>query len=165
MTENSDKIPANENDMKANSITGLVSTAAVAIALAIFGSAVNTKAQEAGTAKGGGTKLLQLSGGSVMPKAAPTESKAMSCSKCVNDIIHVRDTDSRGGARALMAGSPLTKSVARHGCADCRTEWSIVGHGKAKVDVAAHKCSVTTDGLAGCNTSTKAKKFEVAPIK
>lgn len=152
--------------MKTNSITSLSGFAAIAVSLALFGTLANTAAQETGAAKGGGTKLIQLSGQSVTPISAPTKVRAMSCSKCINDLVQVRDTDSKGGARALVAIRPLTKTVARHGCEDCRTGWSVVGHGKAKVSVAAHKCAAD-GGLAGCNVSgsSSGKKFEVAPLK
>jgi hypothetical protein len=74
----------------------------------------------------------------------------------------------------LLTGGPLTKSVSRHGCEGCGTDWKVVGHGKAKVSVASHKCTCCGEAsLACCNTSKAAtvatkgmdKKFEVAPLK
>jgi len=125
-------------------------------------------------AKGGATKLLQMNGSLVTPKSEPSDYKPMSCGKCKNEVVQVRDTDSKGGARALLTGAPLTKSVSRHGCEGCGTDWNVVGHGKAKVAVASHKCTSCGEAsLACCNTSkagavaTKGmeKRFEVAPLK
>lgn len=98
----------------------------------------------------------------------------MSCGMCKNEVIQVRDTDSKGGARALLTGAPLTKAVARHGCSGCGTDWATIGHGKAKHDVATHKCTSCGAELASCCSTSKGgiavtkgmeKTFEVAPVK
>ena len=146
----------------------------LAVALALFaGTAGELRAQNG--AKGGATKLLELSNRAVTAKAEqPNDYKPMSCAKCTDEVIQVRDTDSKGGARALVSGAPLTKTVARHGCNGCGTDWAIVGGGKAKQSVATHKCtSCGAATLACCNTKKSAdlvtkgmdKNFEVAPLK
>ena len=144
----------------------------LAMAIGLFAGVVNVSAQSG--AKGGATRLLQLSGTPVTSKSEPGDYKLMSCGRCVNEVFQVRDTDSKGGARALLAGGPLTKTVSRHGCKSCGTEWTVFGHGKAKVSVASHKCTSCGEAsLACCSTSksgpitTKGmdKKFEVAPLK
>lgn len=144
----------------------------VAVAIALFAGVASVSAQNG--AKGGATKLLQLNGSLVTPKSEPSNYKPMSCGKCKNEVVQVRDTDSKGGARALLTSAPLTKSVSRHGCEGCGTDWSVVGHGKAKVSVASHKCTSCGEAsLACCNTKKSAdvatkgmeKKFEVAPLK
>jgi len=90
------------------------------------------------------------------------------------EIITVRDTDSKGGARGLLSEGPLTKSFVRHGCNGCGTDWAVVGVGRAKESVSTHKCaSCGAEILACCNTKKSAdvatkgmdKKFEVAPLK
>lgn len=144
----------------------------VAIAITLFAGVASVSAQNG--AKGGATKLLQLSGSPVTPKSKPSDYKPMSCAKCNDEVVQVRDTDSKGGARALLMGAPLTKSVSRHGCEGCGTDWNVVGHGKAKVSVASHKCTSCGEAsLSCCNTKNRPdaatkgmeKKFEVAPVK
>lgn len=147
--------------------------AATAIALALF-AGVTASANAQNGAKGGATKLLELSGRAITPKSEPSDFKAMSCAKCTDKFIQVKDTDSKGGARALVSGAPLTKSIARHGCNGCGTDWAVVGGGKAKQSVATHKCtSCGAAALACCNTRKSAEvatkgmdtQFEVAPLK
>ena len=142
------------------------------IALALFAGIAGTAHAQNG-AKGGASQLLQLSGSWVTAKSEPSGYKPMSCAKCRNEVVQVRDIDSKG-ARALLTGAPPTKTVSRHGCDGCGTDWKVVGHGKASVSVASHKCTSCGEAsLACCNTSksdpiaTKGmnKKFEVAPLK
>ncbi len=159
--------------MKTNRINRLARLAGITIAAVLFaGTAEELRAQNG--AKGGATKLLELSGRAIRPKAEPSDFKAMSCAKCTDEFIQVKDTDSKGGARALVSGAPLTKSIARHGCNGCGTDWAILGGGKAKQSVATHKCtSCGAAALACCNTKKSAevatkgmdKKFEVALLK
>lgn len=137
------------------------------LAAALFSSIAGENAHEAGSAKGGGTKLLQISGGSVLLKAEPASSKPMSCGKCTDELVKRVDLGARG------ANQPATLSF-RHLCDGCGNEWSVVGHGKAKVSVATHKCtSCGEETGACCNTGNSSavatrgmsKKFEVAPLK
>ena len=57
-------------------------------ALALFAGMVNVGAQNG--AKGGATKLLQLSGPSIKSKAEVSDYKPMSCGKCKNEVVQVR---------------------------------------------------------------------------
>lgn len=158
--------------MKAIRINRMARLAGITVALALFAGVMNVSAQNG--AKGGATKLLQLSGRSIQPKDEVSDYKPMSCGKCKNEVVQVRDTDSKGGARALLTGAPLTKSVSRHGCDGCGVSWTVTGHGKAKTSVASHKCtSCGAETLACCNTRKSAdlatkgmeKKIEIAPLK
>lgn len=144
----------------------------VAVALALFAGVAVVNAQNG--AKGGAIKLLELNGGRVTAKSEVSSYTAMSCAKCKDELVRVRDPDSKGGARALLAGAaPLSKSVSRHGCGGCGTDWNVVGHGKTKISVASHKCTSCGDAsLACCNTKKGAdlatkgmERLEVAPLK
>lgn len=157
--------------MKVNSITTLARFAGMTIALALFAGVTEVKAQEMGSAKGGGIKLLELSGRQVTPKSEASASKSsdakpMSCAKCTDELSTRVDLSARGANKPAI-------TVTTHLCDGCGTDWNVVGHGKAKASVASHKCtSCGADSLACCNTNsggtaTKGmeKKFEVAPIK
>lgn len=158
--------------MKRNRISRIAALTGVVVVLALFGGVASVNAQNG--AKGGATKLLELNGTLVTPKSGPSDYKPMSCGKCKNQVVRVRDTDSKGGARALIAGAPLTKSLSRHGCDGCGTDWTVVGHGKAKVSIANHNCTSCGEAsLACCNTKKSAnvatrgmeKEVVIAPLK
>lgn len=157
--------------MKANHINTVARFSGLFIALALFaGVAGEARAQEKGA-----TTLLRLSGKLVEPKAGAGDYKPMSCAKCTATVVAVTDLDSRGlGARTLMARGTPTRLVPKHLCDGCGVEWSTVGVGKAKHDVATHKCtSCGAESLACCSikkgseTATKGmeKNFEIAPLK
>jgi hypothetical protein len=70
------------------------------------------------------------------------EPKAMPCRGCADRVVTVRDTDAKGaGARALMSGKAPTRQVVRHLCVECKTEWQLTGHGKAKTSTPIHACA------------------------
>jgi hypothetical protein len=158
--------------MKTNRSNSLSRYLGLTIGLAMLaGVAGNINAQNG--AKGGAAKLQERSGRAITTTeiASPI---AMSCPKCKNDVVQVRDSASKGGGRVLVTGAPLTDSVARHACERCTTDWSVVGHGKAKVSVATHKCTATSNEAVACSTTNKPapatakgadKKLEVAPLK
>lgn len=159
--------------MKTNRFNRLARLTGLTIAIALFtGVAIDATAQEKGA-----TTLLRLNGKLVEPKSGPGDYKPMSCAKCTDGAVYVADLNSRGlGARTLMtSGKALpTKPVAKHLCDGCGVEWRVEGTGKAKHDVAVHKCtSCGSEALACCSThksddtATKGmeKKFEVAPLK
>jgi hypothetical protein len=162
-------------EMKTTRINTMARFTGITIALALFvGVAVEAKAQEKGSAKGGGIKLLQLSGSKAVPPAAPSDYKQMSCGKCKDVVVTRAITDPKGLGARLLAGGVATDSVAQHLCDGCGVDWTISGHGKAKVAVANHNCtSCSAESLACCNTTkgstfaTKGmeKKFEIAPLK
>jgi hypothetical protein len=162
-----------EKDMKTNHINKLARFVGMTVAIAwLAGIAGAANAQNG--AKGGPSKLLELRGRGITPKTEkPSDHQTMSCAKCTDKIIQVRDTDSKGGARALVSGAPLTKSIARHGCDACGTDWAVVGIGRAKQSVATHKCtSCGAETLTCCNTKKSAdeatkgmeRTIQVAPL-
>jgi len=154
--------------MKPNHINTLARLCGLTIGLALLGGASSgLRAGEIPTGKGGATRLLELSGRPVTPKAEPAALKSMSCAKCKDEYVTRTDWTARG------ANKP-TYIVANHLCAGCRNEWVMSGHGKATISTSVHKCtSCGAENLACCSTSmsgvaaTKGmeKKFEVAPVK
>lgn len=161
-------------EMKTTHINTTARLAGITIALALFvGVAGEVKAGGDGK---GAIRLLELSRrAQPAPAPAVSEFKQMSCPKCKDILTTQPDVTSRGlGARSLVAGGVPTQTVARHLCDGCGVDWTISGHGKAKVAVANHKCtSCGAESLACCNTTkgstvaTKGmeKKFQVAPLK
>jgi hypothetical protein len=115
------------------------------------------------------------------PATVLATTKQMSCNQCKDTLVTVRDTESKGaGARALLAGGPPTKAVARHECKGCGTDWIIAGQGKARTNIALHRCTGCGEAnLACCNTTkgagmpakdtgkqnAKDVKFELAPLR
>ncbi len=158
--------------MKVNQITTLARFAGMTIALALLAGLTEVQAQELGSAKGGATKLLELSGPRVASTSEaavtkPGDSKAMSCAKCKDEFVTRVDLSARGANKPAY-------TVATHLCDGCGTDWNVVGHGKAKASVASHKCTSCGAESVACCSTTKAggtatkgmeKKFEVAPIK
>jgi hypothetical protein len=162
--------------MKINRIKTLARLCGMTFAAALlFGTIGALSASEIPTAKGGATKLMELTG-RVVTKAEPSNYKPMSCAKCTDRVVEVKDNlPTKGaGARALLAGGVPTKRVSTHECEGCGNTWVVSGHGKAKTSTAVHTCtSCGAESLACCSTSksgitaTKGmeKKFEVAPVK
>lgn len=158
--------------MKTNRINTLARLTGMTAALVLFaGIAGIANAQEKGA-----TKQLRLSGSLVAPTSTATESKSMSCAKCTDRVVEVKDNSpiKGAGARALLAGGVPTKLVSTHECEGCGNKWVLTGHGKAKSMTAVHACTTCgAESLACCSTSksgvatTKgtSKKFEVAPVK
>lgn len=154
--------------MKTQRINSLARLTGLTIALALFaGVAGGASAQETGTAKGGATKLLQLNGSLVTPKAEPDNSKPMSCAMCKNEYLKTKDWAARGANKPYV-------TLVRHLCDGCADTITVTGHGKAKHDVVTHKCtSCGAEDAACCNTkkgsdaATKGmeKKPDVAPLK
>jgi len=111
------------------------------IAFALFaGVAGGLKAQQTGSAKGGATLLVPPSA-----PAVPSDRTAMSCPKCKTEVLNPVDWTARG------ANKP-TYLLVRHLCDGCDTTISVQGQGKAKHDVATHKC---TSGQKSCCDTTK----------
>ena len=88
------------------------------------------------TAKGGA--LLQQFARPASPKEA-SKIKVMNCPNCRGEVVAVRDTAAKGGAALLMGGAAV-KTQTQHLCPACGTQWSVVGDGKAKQNVAVHTC-------------------------
>ena len=123
--------------MKTTTISKLAATAVLSAALSLLTAVpMQLNAQEKGA-----IKLIKLNAPTLATPAVATHSKPMSCANCKETFVTVRDTESKGGgAKALLAGGPPTKIVARHLCDACRNEWVIQGGGKAKTSVPVHTC-------------------------
>ena len=153
--------------MKTDRINKMARISGMIVVLVLF-SGLTSEVRAQNGAKGGASKLLQLSAGPAVPAvSAVTETKPMACSKCKDEFSTRVDLTARGANKPTIL-------VAKHLCEGCGTDWSVVGHGKAKVSVATHKCtSCGAESLACCNTkktsdmATKGmeKKIEVAPLK
>jgi hypothetical protein len=95
----------------------------------IAGSILTITAADIPTGKGA-AKLL-------MKPVAPATASAMgsmSCTKCTDKFVAVRDITARG------VNKPTTL-VAQHGCPGCSTSFTTAGVGKAKQTVALHTCA------------------------
>lgn len=123
-------------------LTTTVRLAGWAVALALLaGPTTKGVAQEKGSARGGATLLLKLTRPKAAPKAGAAAPRAMACANCSDRLVRVPDPEPKGaGAKALLAGGPPTKLVARHQCAGCTTQWVVKGHGKAKTSQPVHQC-------------------------
>ncbi len=118
--------------MKTTRINRMARLAGMTVALVLLAGVGEARAQNG--AKGGATRLLELNGRLVTPNSGPAGDKAMSCGKCKNEFVRRVDWSARG------ANKP-TVTVVKHLCDSCATEVNVVGHGKAKVSVATHKCT------------------------
>jgi hypothetical protein len=117
--------------------------AGFAIAVILFaGATVAVNAREKGSAKGGATRLMQLSTVKATTPITTLDYKPMSCAHCKDGVITVRDSDTRGaGARALVSGGAPTKTIAKHLCNACGNEWVVSGYGKTTTFRAVHTCA------------------------
>lgn len=80
----------------------------------------------------------------VKPVAAISK---MACPKCKDKLVTKTDDSARGANKPAI-------TVATHLCKGCGTEWTVVGHGKAKESVATHKCnSCGADSVSCCKKS------------
>jgi hypothetical protein len=121
--------------MKTNRTNTLARLGGLTIAVALFGGAASTlSAGEIPTAKGGASKLLDLTGRSVTPKSEPGNNKPMSCTNCKDEFVRRVDWSARGANKSTVI-------VANHLCGGCDTTIATVGHGKAKTTAAVHKCT------------------------
>src|SRR5690349_14696229 len=144
--------------MTTNNITTRF-TGLVAALLLLGGVAVTARADGA---KGGATLLL--------PPSAPattSDYKAMSCPKCKNEWVTRTEVTTKGT-------TPVTALVEKHLCNGCATTIATTGFGKAKTEVATHKCTSCGAEVASCCVTSKSgvaattgmeKTFEVAPVK
>ena len=116
----------------------LARAGALAVALALSTSySAWSQVPEKGSAKGGAALLLK-------PRIALAASahRPMNCAACKDTFVSVRDSEARGaGAKSLVAADVPTKLVAKHACVNCAVDWRTVGHGKAKRELATHKCN------------------------
>lgn len=115
----------------------------VTVALALFTGLGGFNAVSAqGTARGGATKLLALTGTRVLVQSDSQSIRPMTCGACKDKVVEAKaNPNTQGaGAMALLAGGTPTRQVSIHTCPDCGTKWSYTGHGKAKVRTATHTC-------------------------
>jgi hypothetical protein len=77
----------------------------------------------------------------------PAPAPAMACPKCVDLVTTERDPMAKPGQ---VLASTAGKQVARHACTACSTTFTVVGQGKAKHTVAAHKCGAEARTNANC---------------
>lgn len=63
-----------------------------------------------------------------------TPATAMSCKMCKSEFVTVTKPNFKGSAATTAA------TVERHACTACGTHWTTLGHGKSKVELAAHTC-------------------------
>lgn len=129
--------------MKTNQISQMGRLCGAVIALALFtGISGFAYAQDTGSAKGGATKLLELSGTQISVQSQSRQLKPMMCTLCKDTVTQTKaDLTTQGaGAMALLAGGTPNRQVSTHTCPECGTKWSFSGHGKAKVRTATHTC-------------------------
>ena len=149
--------------MKNTSVKKIARFAGIAVAGALFMFASSDlQGQEKGSAKGGASLLMKA-----IPPASGPAYVPMSCARCKSEFTRRAEVTTKGTR-------PNTYLVERHLCTGCDTTIATVGHGKAKRDVATHKCTSCGEvNLACCNTrksnavATKGmeKTFEIAPLK
>ncbi len=146
--------------MKSNHINTAARFTGLVAALLLLGGVAGIA--RADGAKGGATQLMRPA-----PVAPPSDYKPMSCGMCKSDWTTRAEVTTKGTA-------PVTALVEKHLCSGCATKIETVGHGKAKLDVATHKCTSCGAELASCcSTSTSGvaatkgmdKPFEIAPVK
>ncbi len=102
----------------------------------------------------GATRLLRMGRPALVPEKS--DFKPMSCQKCRDVVFNRPVTVFKGGA-SLLAGGPPTERVVQHQCEGCATTLEVVGHGKAKTQVAKHTCTSCGSENEGCCSTSKAK--------
>lgn len=138
--------------MKTNHIHTTVRFTGLVAALLLIGGAVTTA--RAHGAKGGAALL--------MPPTAPvstSEDKAMPCSKCQSEWTTRAEVTTKGT-------KPVVAVIEKLLCNGCVTKIETVGFGKAKYEVATHKCTACcTASASGVATKAMEKTFVVGPVK
>ena len=71
---------------------------------------------------------------------------AMTCPKCA-DVRTAKVSPQAKGSEIMMGVKQVTY---KHACLGCDTKLSVVGEGKAKHQVAAHKCTAETPANLAC---------------
>ena len=130
--------------MKTNGINTVARFSGLFIALALFaGVAGEARAQETGSAKGGARLLMR-------PESPPSRSdfKPMACTKCKDEYVTRKDLSARGANKPDV-------TVTRHLCVGCETTIATQGYGKAKHEVATHKCTSCGAETLTCCTAKK----------
>ena len=125
--------------MKTNRINLLGRLTGLSLAV-LFSLAVTTavSAVDAPTGKGGAKLLMKA-----QPAVSAAVVHSMSCAQCKDEFSTRCDVTARGAAKPSVL-------VARHLCPGCETKVSVTGHGKAKQDVVAHRCTLGQTQGSGC---------------
>jgi uncharacterized protein with PIN domain len=85
-----------------------------------------------------GAEVITKGGAAQLAKAPYTRTETaapavMPCPNCKSEFATVTAPTFKGSA-------PATATVERHACSNCQTKMVTSGHGKAKVETAAHSC-------------------------
>ena len=92
--------------MKANRTNTLARLGGLTIAVALFGGAAGTlSAGEIATAKGGASRLLELTGRSVTLKSEPGNHKPMSCTNCKEEFVRRVDWSASGANKPTASNA------------------------------------------------------------
>jgi hypothetical protein len=81
--------------------------------------------------------------------SAPVATPAMACDKCA-DVLTAKLSPQAKGAEVMTATRQVSFS---HSCTGCETKLALAGEGKAKHQVAMHKCSLDVASTSGCCSS------------
>lgn len=133
--------------MKNNSKVALliiIGTSVSVLGLAT-GCTTTTTSQASTSAKGGGTRLIELTRINTLAEAEALETGdaiAMVCSKCKSAVVNFVTQDSKLYTK-MIPGE-------KHFCPGCNSTIEVVGHGKQKTDVVKHVCKACGDDSAFC---------------
>jgi hypothetical protein len=152
-SEQTKRIEPNEEYMKTNRIplilrssTLLWTTSISAAVMFVIGaSAQNKQAGDDGIAASPKVRQM-LNDRKASANPAPAQATTMSCPKCAEFLI-VQPKRQAKGAEVLV-GAKSTEM--KHSCSGCEVKWTVVGEGKAKHSVAAHKCSADVPNNNTC---------------
>jgi hypothetical protein len=130
--------------MKTSQMNKLARMTGLAVGMALLATMAGEIKADGLIFKGGAQKLMNPPVATVIP----SDAKLMACPKCTTELVE-------RSIVATKATAPKTQLVARHLCNACETTIAVEGHGKAKHDVATHKCtSCGAETLACCSTKT-----------
>lgn len=108
------------------------------------------QAQESPTSRGAGAaKLIGQDKPRTAIVARTVATAPMSCPKCKSTWTARVDYSARGAVKPKVW-------VEKHLCEGCETTISVVGHGKAKRDVASHKCTTCGEPDGACCVTSRA---------
>ena len=141
--------------MKTNRLSEIASAltlAAVALAALTFAGAANAQSKAAGTDGIAASPKVRQTLNERKASAAPAvaAAPAMACPKCADVLTTEVNRQAKGGE--LLAGA-ATRAVAKHACSACETRMTVAGEGKAKHNVATHKCAADVPNPATCCAS------------
>ena len=122
----------------------LVATATIALT---FASGAYSQYTPVGDGIAASPKVRQMLNEKKASATIATEpAPAMACPKCANVRTSVLNRQAKGAE--TLAGA--TRIVTQHTCTGCEVNWVVVGEGKAKHSVAAHKCTAEVPNNHAC---------------